>query len=90
MKDFENELRAALARQEPSPDFAARVASRTRGRRAGWWTAWAVAASLVVSVAGVSEYRRYQGRKAKEQLLQALSITSDKLRLVGERIHLHD
>ena len=86
MSDFEQDLRSALRREEPSPGFAARVVAgtgaRAAPRRAGWLTA-AIAACLLLSVGGF-EYRQYRGQKAKQQLLLALEIAGD-LQPIGRK-----
>lgn len=88
MTDFENELRAALRREPPPDGFARRVAARTpvtmKPRRTSWIAA-AIAASLLLSIGGF-EYRQYQGRKAKQELLLALEITGSKLNLAERKI----
>ncbi|HUJ20578.1 MAG TPA: hypothetical protein VLX58_03605 [Bryobacteraceae bacterium] len=64
MSHLEEDLRMALRRKEPPPDFAGRVMARVQGRkpapRRGWWEALAVliqppriqwvALSLVISI----------------------------------------
>src|SRR5206468_7135580 len=87
MNDFENELRAALRRKQPPDGFALRVA-RASVKTAPWRTGWiagAIAACLLLST-GAFEYRQYQGRKAKQQLLLALEITGSKLNLAEQKI----
>ena len=88
MNDFENQLRAALRREPPLDGFAQRVVARTPvtmpPRRTGWIAA-AIAASLLLTMGGF-EYRQYQGRKAKQELLLALEITGSKLNLAERKI----
>jgi len=88
MREFEDELRSALRRQEPPAGFSDRVLARTRHkgapRRAGW-IAIAIAAGLVLSMGGF-EYRQYEGRKAKRELLLALDIAGSKLSIAQEKI----
>ena len=96
MKSLEDDLRAALRRQEPPPGFAARVMSRLD--RTPWWRAWrrwAVAAAMVLVVAAGAEYRhqraeRIAGEAARRQVLQALRITGAKLRLVQSKVQQTD
>ena len=82
MDRLEESLKAALARKEPSPDFARRVAERTRAgqarTRSPWWLATAAGIALMVAGSGL-EYRRRQGELAKEQVMQAMKITAVKL-----------
>jgi len=88
MREFEDELRSALRRQEPPAGFANRVLARTRPkgapRRTSWVTA-AIAAGLLLSLGGF-EYRQYEGRKAKRELLLALEIAGSKLSIAQEKI----
>jgi hypothetical protein len=98
--NFEDDLRAALRREPPPGDFAARVlAAAARQQRVvafPFWrrpAAWAVAAGLAAAAIlppAVLEYRRHEAQRALEaqhQLLSALSITRAKLRQTRERVH---
>lgn len=87
MNDFEQELRNALERKQPSAGFAERVIARSQ-RRSPDWRLWlgAVAAVLLMGV-GVSHYHeRQEAMRAKRQLLQALEITEEKLALVERKL----
>jgi hypothetical protein len=88
MREFEDELRSALRRQEPPAGFADRVlaGARSKGapRRAGWVAA-AIAASLLLSLGGF-EYRQYEGQKARRELLMALEIAGGKLSIAQAKI----
>ena len=88
MREFEDELRSVLHRQDPPAGFADRVLARARpkgaGRRASWVAA-AIAAGLLLSAGGL-EYRQYEGRKAKRELLLALEIAGSKLSIAQEKI----
>lgn len=102
MTDFEDQLRRALARRDPSPDFAARVlarvskTSRPRHQSPAWldwrpWTALAVAASLLIAATGLDLDRRdriarQEGEEARAQLIQALSITSTELNKIHKKV----
>jgi len=89
MREFEDELRSALRRQEPPAGFADRVLARTRHNKGGprhrSWVAAAIAAGLLLSLGGF-EYRQYEGRKAKRELLLALEIAGSKLSIAQEKI----
>jgi hypothetical protein len=97
MTDFEDQLRRALERKEPSADFAARVVARAalpRGR-APWFNplAWAsagIAASLLVGAMsldlGRREKTRQQGEEARAQLIQAMQITSTQLDKIHKKV----
>lgn len=88
MSDFEQELRSALRREEPPSGFAtrlmARVGAGSAPSRRGWLAA-AIAACLLLTMGGF-EYRQYQGRKAKQELLLALNIAGSKLNVVQKKI----
>jgi len=96
--NFEQELRDALRREPPPPDFAARVLARVPRKEVivlPVWRrplAWALAAGLAVALlappAAMEYRRREQARaiEARRQLYQALAITRVKLQESRERI----
>lgn len=89
MTNFEDELRSALRRENPPAGFADRVLERASPRASARpnWAAWAVAASLALSMGGVEYKRRNdEGKRAKQQLMLALDITSSKLALAQKRV----
>jgi len=96
MTEFEDQLRRALERKEPSADFTARVMARATGRKRSWlwlgwqsWTAAAVAASLCLGLVLETEHRRreqQEGLAAKAQLMQAMHITSAKLHQIHKKV----
>ena len=90
---LEQELRQALERKDPSPDFATRVtAAAARGvvpmsRPARMLPRWLPAAAAVLLVAGGgAAYREHQGRVAKERVMQAMRITAGKLNHIQARV----
>jgi hypothetical protein len=84
--DLEQQLKQALARKEPQPDFARRVTSRAR-RRAPRRPPWIATAAAVVIASGVGfGYREHQGRMAKEQVMTAMRITAVKLNHIQARV----
>jgi len=88
MREFEEELRSVLHRQEPPAGFAQRVLARTRPKGAARhrnWVAAAIAAGLLLSLGGF-EYRQYEGRKAKRELVLALEIAGSKLSIAQAKI----
>jgi hypothetical protein len=93
MASLEDELRSALRRREPSPDFTERVLARVAAvpvRRAPQpWARWmaAVAAALLLA-AGSLEYREYQGERAKSQVLLAVRIAGSKLNKAQKRVQM--
>jgi len=96
MTDFEHQLRRALERKDPSPDFAARVmAQATGGRRSPWmhWRGWAAAGLAASLCLGAVELElrhqqkvRREGEQARAQLVQAMQITSVKLRHIQKKV----
>ena len=84
---LEKELKQALERKEPSPDFAERVAAATRQKRPFLVPRWlGVAASLVVICGGGLAYRHHEGVVAKEQVMLAMKITAGKLNHIQTRV----
>ena len=79
--NFEDELRAALARRDPPAGFAERVVRAARPaprRRAFRAAAWAAAAGLVVG--GGLEYQRYRAaERARQQTVLAIRIAAKQL-----------
>jgi hypothetical protein len=81
---LEQELKNALARKEPPPDFAGRVlrgvARSEVGRapspvwRHGRWLA--AAAAVVIVTGGAAAWRQHQGLVAKEQVMLAFRIAA--------------
>jgi len=80
---LEQELKQALARKEPAADFDARVRRRTVRVMPRWLAA---AAAVIVLAGGAGVYRHHQGEQAKEQLMQAMRITGEKLSVVQEHV----
>jgi hypothetical protein len=89
--NLDEELKRALQRKEPPPGFRERVLAATKQRSRYSWRPLAAAALLTLVVGGTTaryiEQRR-EGERAKEQVLLALRITSQKLR--DTRGHIHD
>jgi hypothetical protein len=119
MNSFDDELKRALHREEPGPDFTDRVMSRVAGlqkrekprektgrlrrfvesfqpSRLKWTMAGAVAILLLIAGLGVhnrreNERRRLaeiaEGERAKEQVMLAMRITSEKLNIAKKKVH---
>lgn len=90
MNDIERELRETLRRKQPPAGFERRAAERAAlsqrsGRRRWQWISAAAVACLLMSISGGYWQRQRQAERAKEQLMQALQITGQKLTLV-ERV----
>jgi len=83
--DLELQLRTALARKQPPPGFEARTVARTRRTPVRTWVSLALAATLLVTFAAAGIHRVREQRRAeeaKQQLMLALQITSEKLAVV--------
>jgi hypothetical protein len=83
---LEDELKQALARQDPSPDFASRVVAAAARpavvplRPAVLLPRWLpVAAAVLVILGGGAAYRQHQGMVAKERVMLAMRITAGQL-----------
>ena len=89
MKDFEDELRAALAPRNPPEGFSGRVMAAT-GRRRPYSYRWiAAAAVIVLMLAGVMERgrrQRLEARTASEELVRAIWIVNAKLDGARQRV----
>ncbi|MGB9458108.1 MAG: hypothetical protein WCB12_18805 [Bryobacteraceae bacterium] len=73
---LENELRRALARQEPPEGFAERVLARSV-RGASDARRWLALAAMVVVAAGAGgAWRQHQGNEAKQEVILALKLAS--------------
>lgn len=87
---LEQELKEALGRKDPAPDFAERVRRGTRGdgfRTALWPARWlTAAATLLVLAGGGLGYREYQGRVAKAQVMLAFRIAGAKVNYIQAQV----
>lgn len=101
MTPFEEELRKALTRSEPSDDFTAKLlaaaharetaaAKRRIGSALFWRLVPAVALVIVLFSAAFGyreRVRRVKGEEAKEQLLMAIHIASIQLHAAQVRVN---
>jgi|SRR5450755_3264992 hypothetical protein len=101
--ELDDQLRAALRSVDPGEDFAQRVMSRIANEPKRSWQfrpagiGWASAAIVVAAVLGVlvthgwQTRREQQGLAAREQLIEALRVTGEKLdlayRVVNDERH---
>jgi hypothetical protein len=94
--NLDDELRAALRREDPSPGFAQRVVARAKSKPAprswfprSWFPkmmwATALAAMLVIGF-GVSEYRERQAERAARETVMALRIAAEKLNMARDKV----
>ncbi len=88
--DFELQLRAALSRKEPPLGFAQRTIARAAQpprRPVRVWVSLTLAATLLLAFAGVHRVREQRrADEAKQQLMLALKITSQKLAVVEKAL----
>lgn len=95
--NLDHELNEAMQRQQPDPGFANRVMAAIREAENGKrntdnrsWRALAAAAALTAVIGGWAAHqaaeRRAEGEKAREEVLLALRITSQKLRSAQEHV----
>jgi len=100
--NLDDELRAALRREDPSPGFAQRVVARAKSKPAspswfsGSWfpSSWfprmmwatALAAMLMIGFAAVSEYREKKAERAGREAVLALRITAEKLNSARDKV----
>lgn len=90
---LENDLKTALRRKEPDPGFAGRVMARIERaeapKRPAWWRAVAASLTLTVLLGGYGTYRvieHRRGERAKEQLLLAMRIASEKVSYAQQEV----
>ena len=90
--NLDEELRAALRRENPSSDFAERVVARARSRRAPRaiphrviWAA-ALAAMLLIGFTATYEYREMKAERASRDAVLALRITAEKLNMTRDKL----
>jgi len=94
--NLENDLKRALRRETPPEGFAARVMSHIEKneraaprRRPVWWRAAAASVTLAALLGGYTSYRvveHRRGERAKEELLKAMSIASEKVRYAQQEV----
>jgi hypothetical protein len=99
MDHFEDDLRNALRREQPSEGFEARVLARAAAEPVPSKTSWfqmpvlrfAMAAALcLVFVVSVrleeGRHERAKGEAAKQQVMLALRVTGNQLHAVSEKV----
>jgi len=94
MSELDKDLREALTRRTPAPDFVERVTAKARrvDRRVmrDWRRHWVMVAAAILIVIGASlsyrKLRQSEGERAKVEVLVALRLTGSKLRNVQDRL----
>jgi hypothetical protein len=88
---LEQELRDALNRKDPSPDFAERVrwSLHVQKHRPAhglqWWLATAAAFVIVAGAGGIG-YRQHQGEEARREVMQAFRIAGASLNHIQTQV----
>jgi hypothetical protein len=88
-EDLELQLRAALSRKDPPLGFAQRtiaLAAPPARRPMHVWMSLALAATLLISFGVYRVRERHRADEAKQQLMLALKITSEKLAVVEKAL----
>lgn len=99
--NLDNDLRRALRRESPAPGFAGRVLERIvedgrsrPSRQAGlpafqWWRAAAASVMLAAVLGGYAVHEvaeRRRGERARQEVLRAMSIASEKVRIAQQEV----
>ena len=90
--NLENDLKRTLHRESPPAGFAGRVMERIerdqRRTRPIWWRAAAATVVLAAALGGyrLHEIRQERGERAKEQVLRAMSIASEKVHYAQQQV----
>jgi hypothetical protein len=90
--NLEDELKAALRREDPSPGFAQRVVARAkatpRSSRPIFRMVWAaaLAAMLAIGFTAAYEYRQMKAERASRDAVIALRIAADKLNMARDKV----
>ena len=92
--DIEEQLKSALKRKQPPPDFANRVVAATRqpgnpATRLHWRAAAAVLMLTVLAGAWSARQiaERREGERARDEVLLALHIAGAKVRYAQTQVH---
>lgn len=80
---LEQELREALRRQEPSPDFMQRPKRAQVFPLRRWLAA---AAAMLVTIGAAGALREYEGQQAKRQVLLAVHIAGAKMSRIQAQV----
>jgi hypothetical protein len=91
MMHLEDDLKRALRAESPAPGFANRVMKRVEREdqhqaRPGWWRAAAASLTLAALLGGYAVHRQREGERARDELLRAMSITSEKVRYAQQEV----
>ena len=91
--NLEHDLKHALRRESPPDGFAQRVMQRLEAdaprRRPVWWRAAAASVTLAALLGGYATHKaveRRRGEMAREQVLAAMRIAGEKVRIAQEEV----
>jgi len=99
--NLDNDLKRAMRRESPPAGFAERVMQRVRSGAAPasgaearrpkrpplhWWRAAAASVTLAVVLGGYAVHRQREGERAREQVLRAMSIASEKVAYAQQQV----
>jgi hypothetical protein len=91
--NLEHDLKHALRRESPPDGFAQRVMQRLEAdaprRRPVWWRAAAASVTLGLLLGGYATHKAVEQRRgehAKQQVLEAMRITSEKMRYAQQEV----
>ncbi|HXS98393.1 MAG TPA: hypothetical protein VN736_27540 [Candidatus Limnocylindrales bacterium] len=80
---LEQELKEALRKQEPSPDFMKRPRRAPVAPVRNWLAA---AAAVVLAVGAGGAYREYEGQVAKQKVMLAMRIAGSNMNHIQRHI----
>lgn len=90
---LERDLERALRRRSPAPGFAGRVLERIgkeeAARKPAWWRAAAASVTLAMLLGGYATHRvveQRRGERAREQVLAAMKIAGEKVRIAQQEV----
>jgi hypothetical protein len=91
--NLERDLERVLQRRSPAPGFAGRVLQRIdeqeSRKRPVWWRTAAASLTLAALLGGYATHKvieRREGLRAKEQVLLAMRITSEKVSMARHEV----
>ncbi len=91
--NLERDLTRVLRRRSPAPGFASRVMLRIDEKenrpRPTWWRAVAASLTLAALLGGYATHKvleRREGERARDQVLLAMRITSEKVSMARNEV----
>ena len=97
--NLDTDLKRAMRRESPPAGFAERVMQRVEDRQSclsssrqarlpvlHWWRAAAATVTLAAVLGGYAVHRQREGERAREQVLRAMSIASEKVAYAQQQV----